>query len=143
MRVRDVMNAKVRTVTPNETVANAKELFRRFDIDQLVVEQHGSIVGIVGDGELRGAPEDARVREFMIRHVTTIPPEATLRKAAGMMAGHAVGSLPVVAGGRLVGIITTADLLTLLSKGSTHPPQTRERPILTRRSVRKRPSSTF
>lgn len=140
MRVRDVMSAKVKTVTPRETVADAKELFRRFDIDQLVVEQHGTIVGIVGDGDLRGAPEEAEVNEFMIRHVTTIPPDATLRKAAGMMTGHAVGSLPVVDGGKLIGILTTADLLTLLSKGNTHPAPARERQVLARRPLRKRPS---
>lgn len=140
MRVRDVMSAKVKTVTPHETVANAKEIFRRFDIDQLVVEQHGTIVGIVGDGDLRGAPEDAQVSEFMIRHVTTITPDATLRKAAGMMTGHAIGSLPVVEGGKLIGILTTADLLTLLSKGSTRPAPGRERQVLARRGLRKRPS---
>lgn len=139
MRVRDVMSAKVRTVTPDETVAGAREVFRRFDIDQLVVEHNGGIVGIVGDGDLRGVPDEAPVGSCMIRHVTTISPDATLRKAAGMMTGHAIGSLPVVEDGRLVGILTTADLLTLISKGSTHPAPQKER--LTRRAIRRRPAT--
>ena len=83
---------------------------------------------------------DARITDHMVRHVTTIAPDATLRKAAGMMAGHAIGSLPVVENGKLIGILTTADLLTLLSKGSTHPAMNRKRQILTRRGMRKRPA---
>ncbi len=141
MRVRDVMSAKVRTVTPEETAAGAREIFRRFDIDQLVVEHNGGIVGIVGDGDLRGAPDDARVSGYMVRHVTTISPDATLRKAAGMMTGHAIGSLPVVEDGELIGILTTADLLTLISKGSTHPAPRKERQVLARKGLRRRPAA--
>ena len=141
MRVRDVMSAKVRTVTPDETVGDAREIFRRYDIDQLVVVQHGAIIGIVADAHLHDVPDDARITDHMVRHVTTIAPDDTLRKAAGMMAGHAIGSLPVVENGKLIGILTTADLLTLLSKGSMHPAPNGKRQILTRRVIRKRPAA--
>lgn len=141
MRVRDVMSTLVRTVTPNDRVAEVREIFRRFDIDQIVVAQHGTVLGIVADNDLRDAPDDAPVTEYMVREVTTIAPDALLRKAAGMMTGHAVGSLPVVEKGKLVGIVTTADLLNLLSHGSAHPAPNGVRPILTRREVRKRPAS--
>jgi CBS domain-containing protein len=58
------------------------------------------------------------------------------------MAGHAIGSLPVVERGKLVGILTTADLVTLISKGSTHPAPNRERQVLAKRGLRKRPAAS-
>lgn len=139
MRVRDVMNTNVRTVSPNEAVAGAREIFRRYDIDQIIVAQRGTILGIVGDRDVRDAPDEAPVTEYMVRDVTTIAPDATVRKAAGMMTGHAIGSLPVVEKGILVGIVTTDDLMKLLSHGSTHPAPNGTRPVLTRREMRKRP----
>jgi len=51
---------------------------------------------------------------------------------------RAVGCLPVVSDGRLVGIVTTSDLLTALAKGDTHPAPSPDRTILWKRGPRKR-----
>ena len=139
MRVRDVMSPTVYTVAPTDTVGTARELFKRYEIDQLVVTQRRMVVGIAADRDLRNFPDDAKVSEAMVRHVTTIEPDETLRRAAGMMSGHAIGSLPVVDDGDLVGIVTTADLLRLISKGATHPAPSRERRVLAKREPNRRP----
>lgn len=138
MRVRDVMSPTVYTVTPTDTVGTARAMLDRYEIDQLVVISKKNVVGIAADHDLQKFPDDAAVSEAMVRHVTTIGSDATLRKAAGLMTGHAIGSLPVVDDGHLVGIVTTADLLRLISKGSTHPALTRERPVLARRGPRRK-----
>jgi CBS domain-containing protein len=54
------------------------------------------------------------------------------------MAGHVIGSLPVVDDGKLVGIVTTFDLVALLAKGATRPGPTGERPVLAKRGDRKK-----
>jgi len=141
MRVHDVMTPTVHTVTPSDSVGTARELFRRHGIDQLIVVSKKSVVGIAADRDLQPFPDDARVSDAMVRHVTTVAPDATLRKAAGLMTGHAIGSLPVVEDGKLVGIVTTADLLRLISKGAAHPAPNRERQILPRRGPRRKPVS--
>lgn len=51
-----------------------------------------------------------KVRDAMMTDVCMTGPEASLREAAGLMAGHDVGVLPVMAGDRLVGMITDRDI---------------------------------
>jgi CBS domain-containing protein len=63
-----------------------------------------------------------------------------MRRAAGVMRGRGVGCLPVVEEGRLVGIVTTSDLLTALAKGEIHAAPPRERVILRKRGARKQPA---
>ena len=74
----------------------------------------------------------------MTRDAVTIEPQATLRRAAGTMRGRAVGCLPVVDHGKLVGIVTTSDLLDALARGEIHAAPPEERFILRKRGPRKR-----
>ena len=65
--------------------------------------------------------------------VVTASASTTVADAAKLLPGHAVGCLPVTERGRPIGIVTIADLLTLLGKGAIHiNPQT-GRHILARR----------
>ena len=51
----------------------------------------------------------------MTWQVVTIGPQAPMAQAAAVMANFRVGSLPVVEGGRLVGIVTEHDVLKALA----------------------------
>jgi CBS domain-containing protein len=51
------------------------------------------------------------VGEVMTRSVITIGPDRPARDGARIMLDHKIGALPVVEGGRLVGIITETDLV--------------------------------
>jgi CBS domain-containing protein len=57
------------------------------------------------------ARERTRCREIMTSSVRTATPETPLREVAAMMRDGDVGSLPVVDGGRLVGIVTDRDIV--------------------------------
>jgi CBS domain-containing protein len=52
-----------------------------------------------------------RVKEVMSEPAITISPEATIKEAARLMIERKIGCLPVVEGGRLVGIVTETDIL--------------------------------
>ena len=54
-----------------------------------------------------------RVDEVMTSKLVTVEPDDSLRHAAELMAEHRVSGLPVVAAGRLVGVLTESDFLTL------------------------------
>ncbi|HEY8130845.1 MAG TPA: CBS domain-containing protein [Thermoanaerobaculia bacterium] len=136
MRVRDVMRTNVRTIQPTEPASAAKEMFRRYDIHHLVVVDRKDVVGLVADRDLMDVNEDAAVRQAMAHPVVTISPDETVRKAAALMTGHVIGSLPVVDDGKLVGIVTTFDLVALLAKGATHPAPNTERVVLAKRGPR-------
>jgi CBS-domain-containing membrane protein len=53
-----------------------------------------------------------QVSEVMTRDVETIPPDASLQRAAEAMEAMGVGSLPVCDGRRLVGIVALSDVAT-------------------------------
>lgn len=118
----------------------AKELFRRYDINHLVVVDQKNVVGLIADRDLIDINPDTTVQKAMAHPVVTISPNETVRKAAALMTGHVIGSLPVVDDGKLVGIVTTFDLLTLLAKGATHPKPAGERPVLAKRGPRRKPA---
>jgi CBS domain-containing protein len=142
MRVRDVMRKEVRTIKPSEPASLAKELFRRYDIHHLVVVDQKNVIGMVADRDLMDVGGDTPVQRAMAHPPVTITPDETVRKAAALMAGHVIGSLPVVDDGKLVGIVTTYDLVALLAKGATRPAPAGVRPILSKRGPRMKPVVT-
>jgi CBS-domain-containing membrane protein len=56
-----------------------------------------------------------------------------VREAANLMRGHRAGSLPVVDGGKLVGIVTVWDFLDLIGRGADRPVAHAERWVLNNR----------
>ena len=122
MRVRDIMHTTVRTIAPVETTSFAGELLRRYDIHYLVVtEGKKNVVGVIADRDLVSVDENTPVRDVMTHPPVTIGPDETPRKAAALMTGHGIGSLPVIEDGELAGIVTTSDLLSMIAKGRLHP----------------------
>jgi CBS domain-containing protein len=138
MRIQDVMSKPVVTVAPDTDIATARERLSGGGIDHLVVVDGKRVVGVVAGRDILRIADDQPVAAVMSREVVTIEPEATLRRAAGIMRGRGVGSLLVVDGSRLTGIVTTSDLLTALAKGDTHAAPSPERVILRKRGPRKR-----
>jgi CBS domain-containing protein len=138
MRVQDVMSEGVQTVAPTVSASTAWELMRTHGFHHLVVTDGGRIVGILSDrdaGGRQGASLRAgrTVAELMTGRVVTVPPTATLRQAANLMRGRSIGCLVVTARGRIVGIVTVADLLIALGGGIEHP-----RPAVKRWTLRHR-----
>ena len=126
MRVQDVMSRGIRTVSPSTPAEDAWTLMRMKEIHHLVVTEGKSLAGILSDrdaGGRRGAAlrKDRTVDDLMTREVVTVPPETPLRKAANLMRGRSIGCLVVVDDHRAVGIITVADLLSLIGRGSERP----------------------
>ncbi|HEY0996261.1 MAG TPA: CBS domain-containing protein [Gemmatimonadaceae bacterium] len=65
-----------------------------------------------------------RLRDIMTTDVVTVSPDATLREAAELLAGHHLSGMPVTAGSKVVGVVTASDLLTF---DATRPPVPTER----------------
>src|SRR5882762_11097245 len=52
-----------------------------------------------------------KVRELMTTEPTTVEPKATLGEVATLMKQQDCGSIPVIEGGRLIGIVTDRDIV--------------------------------
>jgi CBS domain-containing protein len=126
MRVQNVMTDKVYTVSPGTEAEIAWNLMRMRRIHHLVVTQAGRIVGLLSSRDMPevkgGRIRDAQtVADLMTRRVLTVPPTTLVRRAASVMRGHSIGCLVVVRAGRIVGIVTAADLLELMGRGVDRP----------------------
>jgi CBS domain-containing protein len=137
MRIQDVMSKGVVSVAPKTTISVARETLHTDEINHLVVVDGKRIVGVIAAKDLDRAGDEQPIENAMTRDVVTIEPDATLRHAAGVLRGRDIGCLPVVDGERLVGIVTTSDLLTALAKGDTHTSPQAARVILRKRGPKK------
>ena len=144
MRVKDVMTKKVISVQPQSTIAEAIDLMVSAHVSGLpVIDEAGSLVGILSEGDLIRRAElgtqrrpanwlaclfqpgrlaeayarthGRRVDEVMTREVATIDAKALLEEAASLMEERRVRRLPVIADGKLVGIIARADFVRALA----------------------------
>ena len=116
MIVRDVMTSPPVFVDPSVLVADAAASMRDRRIRRLPVVSEGHLVGIVTVADVRevtGTSSEGPSRtvgECMRTRVVHIGPEASLEEAATRMSRDKIGALPVVAEGRLVGMVTESDI---------------------------------
>jgi len=142
VRVKDVMTRDVVTVTPDTSLKDvARKLVELGISGTPVVDDDGSIVGVISEADLltkeRREPEDggalARLmrradpaekakyaartaREAMTSPAITIEGYWTIPTAAQVMLDRSVNRLPVVRQGRLVGVVTRADLVRAFAR---------------------------
>ncbi len=123
MQLREIMSAGVVTIDPKAPARAAWSRMRRRRIRHLVVMEDSSIAGILSERDL-GGPKgsavrmDRTVRDLMTPDVTSAAPDTTLAEAAQLMLKRMIGCLPVLEGGRLVGIVTATDVLDELGRES-------------------------
>jgi acetoin utilization protein AcuB len=108
------MSSPVHTVVPGTPAADAVMLLRRHRIRHLPVLEGDRVVGVVTDRDLRGSAAETPVGAIMSRPVTLVAPQTGIDRAARLLFDRRIGCLPVVEGGRLVGILTQTDALSAL-----------------------------
>jgi len=120
--VADILRSKsdstVYTIAPEAMVYDAIEMMNDRRIGALVVREGEEIVGIVTERDFtqklvlkgrtsRGTP----VRDIMTSPVIRVRPEQTTEDCMVLMGANKVRHLPVVDGGRLVGMVSIRDLV--------------------------------
>jgi len=139
MNVRNVMTREVTTVTPDTSLRDLAHLLSERQISGApVVDAAGTVVGVISEADLlvkqlsrplsrrlplewilgeRHDPEELRRRAAttvggaMSSPAVTIDIDRPIREAANLMVDRRVNRLPVLEDGRLVGIVTRADLV--------------------------------
>jgi CBS domain-containing protein len=139
MRLMEVMETRVDTVSPRTSVEAALTRMRGRGIRHLVVMDDTHVVGVLSTRDIGPRPPaSASVADVMSPRPVTAAPSTTVRQAANLMRGRSLGCLPIVEGGRLKGIVTVSDLLTLIGRGAERPMSRGVRPILARRGPRRK-----
>lgn len=128
--VAEIMTTDVVAVEPQNNIATAIRLMRHGQLRRLPVVENGVLVGIVTSGDLRRITglasilKDPSQDNFLWHHIPvanvmsrnpiSLSPDTSISEAARLLVEHKIGGLPIVVDGRLVGIITTSDLLETL-----------------------------
>jgi CBS domain-containing protein len=114
--VKDVMTEAAVTESATDTLRSAAERMWREQTGSLLVIEDGRLRGIITERDILRAVAlgadltTATVDEAMTTELFTVPPDMPLRDAAREMAARWIRHLPVVAGGQLLGIVSTRDV---------------------------------
>ena len=146
MRARDVMYRAVATTTPETTVEEVARLMINLRISGVpVLDKNGQLVGIITEGDLLRRAETGterrrspwskwfsansrlaaeyiksharKVEDIMTREVVSVGELATLGEIAELMESTRIKRVPVLHDGKIVGIVSRADLLQMLASG--------------------------
>ena len=149
MRANDVMVYPVITVGPEASVAETAQLLLANRISGVPVVENDEVIGIVSEGDLLRRVEIGterhrgwwlelltrsdtiaadyvksharKVRDIMTRTPVTVTEDAPLAEIADLMEGRQIKRVPITRRGKLVGIVTRANLLQAFA---TMRPQT-------------------
>ncbi len=136
-RAADIMTKDVTVIQEDETLREAAERLASDDIGVLpICDSNKQIRGVLTDRDIvvhviaRGKdPANTRARELEQGEIITLRPEDSIEHACDLMAQYKVRRLPVVEDGRVVGMVSQADvaksvspeqagrMLTQISKG--------------------------
>lgn len=140
--VRDFMTSPVTTVGHDARLLDAALTLRRTGFRHLAIVDGERLVGIITDRDIsRFAPslltnisqeeynaifENTPLARVMTRDPLTVSPAMAMKEAVLLLYSRKLGCLPVVENGKLVGIITTSDMLAFLYRMLTGQAPPRE-----------------
>jgi CBS domain-containing protein len=123
--VADAMRQEFITVAPEDTLGEvAERMVEEKKGGAVVVMDYGRMIGILTERDLLRAiayrvhTSEARVREWMTADPITVPPETTLDEASQLMLDKNFRHLPVVEGGRIVGVVSLRRAVATMQSAS-------------------------
>ena len=116
--VRDIMVRNVKTVRTDDTVLGAVSKMNKFRIGSVIVTNNGRPVGIITERNILQRivepgldPAIVRAKDIMSSPLVTIDANAAVEEAAQIMARKRIKKLPIVEGGKVIGIVSTSDIV--------------------------------
>lgn len=117
----ELMTRDVLAVAPEDTLGEVATKMVERGVGSVVVSDFGRLIGILTERDMlraiadRTHPSQARVREWMTEEPITATESTTAEEAARTMLEHSFRHLPVVDGGRAVGIVSIRDVAGWIS----------------------------
>lgn len=131
-RVRDFMSVPATTISQDSRLIDAALLLRSTGIRHLPIVDGECFVGIITERDIqRCAPsvldgttpeqynsvfEQTPLSRVMVRNPLFVSPELPLHEAAALLIEYKYGCLPVVEKGRVIGMLTVIDVLTVFRR---------------------------
>ena len=125
--VKEIMVGSPVTLKPEDTLNLANDLISLGRIRHIPVLEDGRLVGLLSERDLIGAAatqifglkqksksallKSVLIKDIMKSKIITVTEETKIGEAARLMADKKIGCVPVMDEGRLVGLVTTTDIL--------------------------------
>ena len=117
--VRDIMNSPVISASPNDTIYDIAKKMKEGNIGSIVIMEKDKPVGIVTDWDIvsnavvnDAKPSQIKAKDVM-KEIYTIESEESITEAARLLRKHNIKRLGVVYKNRLVGIISSSDVIAV------------------------------
>ena len=143
MRVSEIMTGAAVIDSSDDTLVEAARKMWKQQTGSLLVVDGDDLVGIITERDVLKAVAtgtsltESLISEVMSKDVVTVPPGASLREAAKIMADKWIRHLPVVDNGKLVGVLSQRDLAGVLA-GALNEPEALEQLVEASELVRER-----
>ncbi len=118
MLVRDVMSRNIKTVRPDSKLKDVVEKMVKFNISSVIVMVRNKPVGIITERDLLKnlgrSSLDLNIleaKDIMSGPLITVGEDIDIEQASKMMLENKIKKLPVVEDDKLVGILTSSDII--------------------------------
>ncbi len=119
--VEEYMTTEIELADHGMEADEALEICRSKQIRHLPIQEDDELMGIVSDRDLRllvgrGQLEGTKLGDLPLKELVTAECGTRLSNAAALLVHHRIGALPVVEGRRLLGLVSSADVLAHCSR---------------------------
>ena len=120
--VKDIMTTALISVNPTTTTFQIAKMMDQGGIGAIIVKNNDDPVGIITDKDFavkiaaNNFPSDIQVEKIMSSPLITINHSDSISTAAEMMSNKKIQKLAVSENGKIIGIITSTDLVNQLAK---------------------------
>ncbi len=120
----EVMSKDVLALDRSTSLQDAAEHMKKLGVGCVIVTDNDNPVGIITERDFvtkiaaEGRPLFTEIKEAMSSPLITIDSEETIWEASELMKEKLIHKLPVKKDGRIIGIITTSDIVRISSVGS-------------------------
>jgi CBS domain-containing protein len=124
------------SVAPQDSVLRAIEVMATRHVGALLVMSQGSLIGIISERDYarkvilkNRSSHDTPVSDIMTSPAVSVTPDDTVRRCMELMTEGRFRHLPVVKGGRVVGMLSIGDLVKAVIQEQTEHIEQLERYI--------------
>lgn len=117
MKVSELMTKNPVTVQPSATAKDAAEIMKKENLGTVLVAEGDRLEGLITDRQIATKviaegkdPARTRVNEFMTKNPVSASPDMEVEDVTKIMGENKYRRVPVVQDGKLIGIVSTADI---------------------------------
>ena len=117
MAAKDIMTRNIITISSTTPVKNLAQILLQHRVSGApVVDKKGKVLGFVSESDIV-VKKGRQAKDIMSPKVIEVGEETPVEEIASLMIHHSIGRVPVMRAGRLVGIVSRADIVRAIAMG--------------------------